>query len=97
MLKKLLDTKASAALVMGAVVIGAIYLFKKDISNGVAAAGDAITPTNPDNIFASGVDAVGEVLTGDDNFTLGGWIYDVMNPVEDDGQYQYIPEKPPLM
>jgi len=37
----------------------------------------AIAPTNPNNIFASGVNDVGRSLSGNDNWTLGGWIYDV--------------------
>lgn len=38
--------------------------------------GNAINPVNQDNIFYGGVNAVGGKLTGDSDFTLGGWIYD---------------------
>ncbi|MBL0709825.1 MAG: hypothetical protein JJV99_02240 [Colwellia sp.] len=68
----ILDTKAGAAIGIGLTAILAIYLFKKTISDGATAAAQSINPVNKDNIFASGVNAVGEVLTGDDNFKLGG-------------------------
>lgn len=96
-IEKLLDTKAGAALVMGAVVIGAIYYFKKDITDGVNSAGQAINPVNNDNIFNQGVLAVGQKITGDSNWSLGGWIYDVTHPKDDDNQYIWNPAKPPVM
>lgn len=78
-MKNVLDTKAGAAIGLGLTAILAVYLFKKSVSDGVAAAGQSINPVNPNNIFYSGVNHIGEVLTGDENFTLGGWIYDKTN------------------
>jgi hypothetical protein len=46
------------------------------VTRGTAAALNAITPTNRNNIFASGVNAVGESLTGDGNWSLGSAWYD---------------------
>ena len=40
---------------------------------------DAVNPVNQNNVFYGGVNAVGKKLTGDDSFTLGGWIYEVFN------------------
>ena len=73
---KILDTKAGAAIGIGLTAILAIYLFKKTISDGAAAAAQSINPVNKDNIFSSGVNSVGAILTDDENFTLGGWVYD---------------------
>lgn len=38
----------------------------------------AINPINENNIFYSGVNAVGEYVT-DEPFNLGYWLYDVIN------------------
>lgn len=74
---KFFDTKSGMVLTIGAVGAIAIYFLKKDINNAAAAAGQSINPVNPNNIFASGVNNVGEVLTGNENFNLGSWIYDI--------------------
>jgi len=67
-------------ILVGAAVALAAYLYvKSETKNIVTGAVDSVTPTNPDNIFAGGVDSVGEILTGDNNFRLGGWVYDKFN------------------
>jgi len=76
MMKILLDTKAGAAIGLGLTAILAIYLFKKNIADGAAAAAQSINPVNDENIFNQGVLAVGQKITGNQNWTLGGWIYD---------------------
>ncbi len=46
----------------------------------VVSAGEALDPANTDNIFASGVNAVGDILDDgvpDGSFSLGGWLYDI--------------------
>lgn len=86
---KILDTKAGAAIGLGLTAVLALYLFKKSIAESAAAAGQAINPVNQDNIFYTGVNNVGEVLTGDENFNLGGWIYDKTH----DNYWQGIEEK----
>jgi len=56
----------------------------KDMAAGVGAAAvdtiyagaQAINPINQENIFYTGVNAVGGKLTGDADFSLGTWIYD---------------------
>lgn len=40
----------------------------------------AIDPTDPDNIFNSGVNKIGASLSGDPGFSLGSWVYDVFHP-----------------
>jgi len=45
-----------------------------------AAVGSAVNPVSRDNIFSSGVNALGDVLddgVSDDSFSLGSWLYDV--------------------
>lgn len=60
--------------VLGVVVMSvAAYGAKSAADNAV----EAISPTNPDNIFASGVNNIGKSLSGKDNWNLGGWIYDI--------------------
>lgn len=66
-----------AVLLVGGVVY---YFGKKEIAKGAAAAGNAVNPVSDQNVFYKGVNAVGTVLSGDPEFTLGGWVYDVLHP-----------------
>jgi len=61
---------------MGAI---AIYYAQKQAKEALSSVGDAVNPVNPDNIFNQGANSVVEVLTGDENQTLGGWLYDIIN------------------
>ena len=75
-----LNTKAGMVVAAGATVLVLAYFAEKKVravSNDVI---DAIDPTDPDNIFATGVDNVGASLTGNENFKLGAWVYDVFHP-----------------
>lgn len=47
------------------------------VSDGVSDAAQAVNPLNPDNIIYSGVNKVGGAIAGSDDWSLGGWIYDV--------------------
>lgn len=76
---KVLDSKVGMVIAIGAIGAVALYVADKKISAGASAVGSAIDPTNNDNIFASGVNNVGAILTGDERFSLGGWIYDKVN------------------
>lgn len=40
-------------------------------------AAKAVNPANPDNLINGGFNRVTQWLTGDENFSLGGWVYDV--------------------
>lgn len=71
-------------LVAGGVVALAYFLGHK-IVRAADGAVDSVTPTNPDNIFYRGVNAVGDVFDDGDNndsFTLGGWLYDLTHSDE---------------
>jgi len=77
-MKKLLafaDTKAGLVVAAAAVAAVALYVAEKKVRD----AGQAINPLNDNNVFASGVDAVGAKLTDNERFKLGIWIYDVFH------------------
>jgi hypothetical protein len=64
-------------------VIGVIYvIFGDKIKNAVAAVGNSVNPTSDQNLAYRGVNAVGEVLSGDPSWSLGGWVYDLTHPSE---------------
>lgn len=42
--------------------------------------GTAVNPASDQNLAYRGVNALGSSLTGDSHFTLGGWLYDLLNP-----------------
>lgn len=46
------------------------------ISGAYEALPDPVKPSSSNNIINQGVEKIGAALTGDPNFTLGGWIYD---------------------
>lgn len=69
----------------GVVIVGAvIYYGYKFVSGTVETAKDVVkkdlNPTSDKNLAYRGVNAVGEAITGDQNFSLGSWLYDVFNP-----------------
>lgn len=62
------------------------------------AAGSAVQLVNPadrGNIVNRGVEAVGSSVTGDPNWTLGGAIYDWLNPPEDINAHLRAPKPAP--
>ena len=83
-------------LAIGAVV--AVLYFEHKASAAVTQTAQAVNPTNQNNIFSKGVNTAGEALTGDPNWTLGVWIYDIThtqqtqktNPANSDQQLQTL-------
>lgn len=51
---------------------GAVYLHSK-----AAAIKTAVDPTSHDNLANRAVNGIGEAITGDEHWTLGGAIYDL--------------------
>jgi hypothetical protein len=53
-------------------------------SNGVSSAADFVgtrlNPASDQNLMYGGVNAVGGAITGTSDFSLGSWLYDVINP-----------------
>jgi hypothetical protein len=76
-----LNTKVAMVAAVAVTVAIAFYFLEKRDREVAKKAAAAFDPTSSDNIFASGVDSVGEILTGDDNFSLGGWVYDKIHGV----------------
>jgi hypothetical protein len=69
-------TNQQLMVIAGLSAIAALVIYDK--TKKAATAGiDAIPPTNPDNIFYSGVNNIGASLTGQENFSLGVWLYDI--------------------
>lgn len=70
--------------IAGAYVLGKVIV--KDAADEVGAVaadvGNAINPTNRNNIFYRGVNSIGAALTGKDDFNLGVWTYDILHPDE---------------
>lgn len=63
---------------LGAIVgvvggIAYLYIKRKEITE---AAVSAVNPTDPNNLAYRGVNAVGSSITGDEDFSLGVWIYE---------------------
>ncbi|WP_218397991.1 hypothetical protein [Alteromonas lipotrueae] len=72
---KFLTTPAGQIAVVAVVALVAVEYGQKKASK----AANAVNPLNNDNVFASGVDGVGASVTGDSNFKLGSWIYDLIH------------------
>lgn len=64
--------------VAGAGILG--YLLWRGYQRaGQIAAGavEKVNPASPNNFIYQGVSAVGSSITGDKNWNLGGWLYDI--------------------
>lgn len=67
--------------IVAVVLVGAGYAATK----AVQAVAPELNPLNPENIFAGTVNQVGKQVTGETDWTLGGYIYDVTHPEDPDG------------
>jgi hypothetical protein len=73
-------TDARVLAVAGAVVlVGAYYLSRKG-SEAARTVASAIDPTSANNIFYRGVNGAGEVVSGNKDFSLGVWAWELLNP-----------------
>lgn len=67
--------------VMAVAVIYVVYNGKKAVSAVVDTAKNVVAkdlnPASDQNLAYRGVNKVGEAITGESNWTLGGWIYDI--------------------
>jgi hypothetical protein len=66
-----------------AVGVGVALVVAWVLNRTAKAAGAAINPTDRDNLAYRGVNAVGEAVSGERGWTLGGWLYDVTH-----GEYE---------
>jgi hypothetical protein len=78
-IKTLVNSNAGVVFAAGVVVAALSYVATKKAKETIGDVGEAISPLNNNNIFANGVNAVGAKLSGNDNWSLGGWIYDITN------------------
>lgn len=65
-------------------VAGAALLWtqRKKIAAAAGQAAQTVNPANPDNAIAGAVNNIGEHISGDPNFTVGGELYDVTHPYD---------------
>ena len=73
-ISKFANSNAGQVVIIGAVVAIGLYYTKK----AAAVAVDALDPTSANNLAYTGVNNIGEAITGKP-FDLGGWIFDVVN------------------
>lgn len=72
------------ALIAGAVAVGySIYKTSQAIDVVSDVVTNDLNPASNENIVNKGVSKVGAEISGNPNWTLGGWIYDVTHPKED--------------
>jgi len=76
---KLADTKAGMVVAIGIVGGLALYFVGKKANETIGDVGNAINPVSSENIFSTGVDSAGAILTDNENFSLGVWIYDLIH------------------
>jgi len=80
-LMKFANTKAGMIVAIGlvgsVVVVIAAKKATEVVSDTAADIGHAVNPLNDENVFSTGVDAVGAKISGDEHFSLGGWVYDL--------------------
>jgi hypothetical protein len=84
-----LSAGGTLALVGVAVVGFVLWRGLPKVAAAASAAAEAVNPLNPDNVFATGVNAVGGAIVtdpvgpgkaADGSWSLGGWIFDVTHP-----------------
>ena len=80
-------------LLIGAVLLVGLYVAHK-ASAAAQAAANAVNPLNHDNIFAGAVNGAGAAVSGDPNWSLGGWLYDVTHPTYDPNALPDTPAQP---
>lgn len=66
-------------LVIGLVILAVLWYLKRQAGE----AADLVNPTSQNNLAYSGVNSLGQAISGDDHWSLGTWLYEVMNPSEE--------------
>lgn len=78
-----MSPKAQQTLIIVAALLLVLWYLRGDLSDAAATAKDAtrrLGPTANDNWAYTGVNEVGEAVTGDENFSLGVWLWEMANP-----------------
>ncbi len=73
-------TQTQATMMLALLTVGVVYYTVRKASSavvdGAGQALQAVNPFNDQNVFYSAVNAAGASVSGDQNFNLGGFIYD---------------------
>lgn len=65
---------------IGLGLVAIAYVLIKRKGGAVSEAiGSAFNPASPDNVVNRVVSSVGKDISGNDNWTLGGWLYEAFN------------------
>lgn len=72
----LVTISPGAAAVGVLTIFGALWYAKRQ-ALGLA---PSLNPVNPDNIFYGAVNETGAAITGNNNFSLGAWIWEATHP-----------------
>lgn len=96
---------ATVAILATVAAVAGVYLITRGARAATSAAGDIITatgraidPTSPENLAYRGVNAVGGTLTGQgSNFSLGSWLFEVLNPDVVARENALLQGTPPVM
>jgi hypothetical protein len=75
-IREVLNSKPVTYAVVALVLGGAVYLLAR---RGLKGALQAVNPTSDKNLAYTGVNKIGEAVTGDRNWSFGSWLYDI-NP-----------------
>lgn len=68
------------------IIVGviAVLLYRSGAIRALSKPG-ALNPGSANNVVYGGVNSIGAAATGDANFTLGGWLYDITHPSAGNG------------
>ena len=72
-MKRLINANTVTVLTIALTGVAVYYFAKKEAGDAL----NAVNPTSQDNIFYGGANSVGAIISGNDEFNLGRWIYDI--------------------
>ena len=62
--------------------LAVVYLKRKEIGAAAVEAAQAMNPASDKNLVYRGVSSVGAAVSGNADWSLGTWVYDLMHPNE---------------
>lgn len=72
-----IDRNIATGVGLGLVGLAALWLVARSVKSTL---GDALNPTSSGNLAYSGVNGVGAAVSGNKDFSLGVWIYELFHP-----------------
>jgi hypothetical protein len=76
------NSKVAVVGAVGVTALIAAYLIEAKARKTASAIIHAVSPLNNDNVFTTAVDDVGRKITGQKNWSLGVWIYDITHGIK---------------